>query len=38
MINKYDELLKTANWLEETDLPVAIVLRDYFSADVCKKH
>lgn len=28
MINKYDELLKTANWLEETDLPVAIVLRE----------
>lgn len=26
MINKYDELLKTANWLEETDLPVAVVL------------
>lgn len=28
MINQYDALLKTANWLEETNLPVAIVLRE----------
>lgn len=28
MTNKYDELLKTVNWLEETDLPVAIVMRE----------
>jgi CRISPR-associated protein Csb1 len=28
MINQYDQYLRTANWLEETNLPVAIVLRE----------